>query len=141
MASVPPNTPTDANARVPTILVVEDEAFVRFYTADLLRDHGFRVLEAAEGSEALAMLDGEQPVDLVFSDITLPGDVDGFGLAQRLRKRAPNIPVILTSGRYSEAAARQVCQDELFLAKPYDISELLSCIHALLTDLSPGHAP
>ncbi len=102
------------------------------YISDSLRDCGFEILEASDGPEALTMLNAEMPIDLVFTDITLPGQPDGFGLAQWVRAQKPATPVILTSGRYDVNAARKLCKDEPFFVKPYDISELAACIRTLL---------
>ena len=91
---------------------------VRAAISDNLRDAGFSVVEAASADEALAYLGAAgQRVDLVFTDIQMPGRLDGIGLARRLRARDPALPVVLTSGR---AVLPEDLDGALFLPKPYD---------------------
>src|ERR1700690_3128346 len=87
-----------------TVLVVEDEMMVRQPIAEYLRDCGYNVLEAADASEAIALLGSDQ-VDVVFSDVRMPGRMDGFGLARWLRQNHPDVSVLLTSG-WTGASAR-----------------------------------
>lgn len=81
-----------------TILVVEDDAQVRAVTCARLQRLGYRVLEAPDGPSALALLESGEHVDLVFSDIVMPGGMSGFDLMGALEARAPHLPVLLTSG-------------------------------------------
>ena len=111
----------------PTILVVEDDVLVRSLVASYLRDCGFDVIEANGADEAIRVLQAEVPVELVFSDIQMPGSMDGFGLAQWVRRERPWLKVILTSG-----AARAAQDMGPILAKPYDHAELERHIRSLL---------
>jgi CheY-like chemotaxis protein len=107
------------------ILVVEDEELVRDFTVDLLSDCGYVVLAAANGREALAMLDGETKIDLLFTDIVMPGDLDGFALAREAKRRRPLLPVLYTSGYTDRFGASDV--GETFgpiVAKPYRLDQL-----------------
>src|SRR3978361_1719325 len=81
-----------------TVLVVEDELMVRMPIAEYLRDCGYNVLEAASASEAIAAVAAEGPVSVVFSDIRMPGKMDGVGLAEWFHANYPDVPVLLTSG-------------------------------------------
>src|SRR3546814_7896167 len=81
----------DLEPTMPRVLVAEDDTLVRIAIAEALRDAGFRVMEAASADEALAYLEAAERVDLVFSDIQMPGSLDGFGMARRLRGRPPEI--------------------------------------------------
>ncbi|MGH8175255.1 MAG: response regulator [Steroidobacter sp.] len=104
-----------------TVLVVEDEVFVRMVISDYLRDCGYRVIEAAHADEALIVLQHvEIDVDVVFSDIEMPGSIDGFGLSKWLRANRPTIDVIL-AGSVSRAAnaAAELCESGS-LPKPYE---------------------
>ena len=75
-----------------TVLVVEDEVLIRVVIADYLRECGYRVYEAVNASEALAMLQApEVSVDIVFSDVEMPGDMDGLGLARWVRANKPSV--------------------------------------------------
>ena len=117
----------------PTILVVEDDVLIRSVVAGYLRDCGFDVIEANGADEAIRMLQAEVRIDVVFSDIQMPGSMDGFGLAQWVRRERPSLRVILTSGavRMTEAAG-DPARDGPFLAKPYDHAELERHIRTLL---------
>ena len=104
-----------------TILVVEDEVFVRMVIAEYLRRCGYKVIEAANTDEALVLLQHlEVAIDIVFSDIEMPGSAGGFELAKWIRERRPDIDVILT-GNVSRAAdaASELCESGP-LPKPYD---------------------
>jgi CheY-like chemotaxis protein len=123
-----------ADERVPALLIVEDEVLIRLSVADYLRDCGFKVFEAADAREALDILATETAVDLVFSDVALPGGMDGFALAQKIRVERPGLPVVLASGDSRKAAiARDLCENEPFFAKPYDIEQVVRHIRALIT--------
>lgn len=81
-----------------TVLVVEDEQMVRMPIVEYLRDCGYHVVEAGDAKEAIAAADAEASVNLVFSDVCMPGKMDGFGLAEWFRSHHPEVPVLLTSG-------------------------------------------
>jgi DNA-binding NtrC family response regulator len=117
---------------MPTVLVVEDEVLIRLHVADYFRDCGFQVLEAADGSEALRILQGDTPVHAVFSDVTLPGEPDGFALARWIRDHRPGLPVILTSGEVTAAHATKARRNEPFFAKPCDYDAVAAHIRAAL---------
>jgi CheY-like chemotaxis protein len=112
----------------PVVLVVEDDVLLRLVTAGSLREAGFEVLEAANSAEAMLVL-ASMPVDAVFSDIDMPGKMDGLALAQWMRQRRLDTKIILTSG-----VARALGGAEeygSFLAKPYadtDVEHLLRSV-------------
>jgi CheY-like chemotaxis protein len=117
----------------PTILVVEEDVLVRNVVAAYLRECGFDVIEANGADEAIRVMEAEVRVDIVFSDIQMPGSMDGFGLAQWVRRERPWLKVILTSGAARTArAAGDLCEDGPILAKPYDHAELERHIRTLL---------
>ena len=125
-----------AGAMAKTILVVEDEVLVRMNIADHLREQGFIVLEAATAEEARSVLLAGVQIDLVFSDIMMPGAIDGAGLADWLVTHNPNVPIILASGVESvldEAAARH-SQVKRVMVKPYDQNSLAAEIVKILSD-------
>ena len=115
----------------PTVLVVEDEILIRLHVSDFLRDCGYNVLEATDGSQALGMLQADAPVDIVFTDVTLPGETDGFALAQWIRERKPTLPVVLTSGKATRDALE--IGGLKFFPKPCDYSEVERYIRTLLS--------
>jgi CheY-like chemotaxis protein len=128
-SETPPGAPF-ARAR-PCILVVEDELLIRTMVADELREEGYDAIEACDAGEALTVLQSLVRVDLVFSDVRMPGEVDGLGLMAIVRTSFPALPVILTSGHLEAdiALADGACR---FLGKPYQFAALLGAVrHAL----------
>src|SRR6202012_5184066 len=83
----------------PAVLVVEDEALVRMYAADVLEDAGYEVIEAGNAEQALAQLEARPDIEGMFTDINMPGDMDGFALPREVFRRRPDVHLILTSGR------------------------------------------
>lgn len=115
----------DIYAGVPAILVVEDEPVIRMDVADGLREFGFKVYEAGDGHEALQIL-AKTPVNIVFSDIQLPGGLDGFDIARHVRAKLPGVPVILTSGFVrADSAPSDMADVAPLVAKPYDLHKLV----------------
>ena len=118
----------------PTVLVVEDEVLSRLAMSEHLRDCGFQVIEAANGVEAQQLILAGLKVDLVFSDITMPGGVDGIDLALWLMVHCEAAKVILTSGLPdSLAKAQSACNQVLeFVPKPYSHAAVAKRIRELL---------
>jgi CheY-like chemotaxis protein len=128
--------PSSAAASSQTILVVEDEVLIRLELADYLRACGYRVLEASSAEEAMTVMQTEHRVDLVFSDVQMPGPTDGFGLARWIRANRPGVKVILTSGvARSAALAGELCDEGPLEAKPYDPQRLLERIRRTLAQV------
>jgi two-component system, response regulator PdtaR len=121
--------------RAARILVVEDEALIRVLVAEELRLEGFSVIEAGRADEALTYIKAGEQVDLVFSDIRMPGSLDGLQLAEILRDRYPDIHVILASGN---VPTRHVGIVEAFVPKPYDVTQTIALMSAILAQKSPG---
>ena len=115
-----------------TVLVVEDEIFIRMAISEYLRSCGYKVIEAASGDEALVVLQHtEIRVDVVFSDIEMPGATDGFALARWIRSNRPGLDVILVGSppRAADAAA-ELCVSGPY-PKPYEPQALLDHIRRL----------
>ncbi len=108
-------TPAHQGAVTATVLVVEDDFLVRLCAADALSDAGYNVLQAASGPDALRLIE-DGPVDVVFTDINMPGAFDGAGLARRVRHRWPEVALVITSGR---GCPEEDLGDACFLPKPY----------------------
>jgi CheY-like chemotaxis protein len=125
-----PDRLSSAKSRAPTMLVVEDEALVCMPIAEFLRDCGFNVLAAADADEAIGLVDAGDPVDVVFSDVRVPGGKDGFALVRRIRDHHPQTPVLLTSG-YNTARDAGVAGLRV-LAKPYFQAQVLDRLRHLL---------
>ena len=126
----------DESHRGRTILLVEDEPLLRFYTAELLRDMGYVVLEAANGDAALALVFGGHALDLVITDICMPGSLDGVALAGLIKARLPKLPVVLLS---SCRLPKERHPADRFLAKPCPPRQLSSTVAEMLgTDAKPA---
>lgn len=114
-----------------TILVVEDEFLIRFMLADSLREFGYQVLEAANGDEGFEILISGQVIDLIVTDVRMPGAIDGMELTRRSKLLAPARPVIVCSADLFKSQSRPA--DE-FLAKPYTIEALAGLTARLIGD-------
>ena len=115
------------------VLLVEDDDAVAAGVGHMLDDLGYRHVRVANAAEALAMLDKDARFDLVFSDMVMPGEMDGLGLAQEVRRRMPATPVLLTTG-FSEAASAATGEAFRLLPKPYGIDSLAEALTATLAE-------
>lgn len=124
----------DNRSESPTILVVEDDVLIRLAVSDYLRGCGYRVVEAGSADDAIEVLTkSDARIDVVFTDVSMPGSLSGFGLAQWVRRERPDVRVILTSGITRTAdEARDLCAHGPLMAKPYDHGEVERQIRALL---------
>jgi CheY-like chemotaxis protein len=114
-----------------TVLVVEDEGLVRLDAAETLRDAGFAVVEAANAEQALAVVARDESVDLMFTDINMPGPMDGLELARRVSRLRPRIHLLLTSGKVRPTRA-QIPDDGAFIPKPYSPEAVTRAVSAML---------
>ena len=112
-----------------TILVVEDDVLTRMAVSDELREHGYSVIEAATGDEALCELQGPTRVDLLLTDMRMPGAVDGCGLARHVRAALPFVKIVMVSGQAPEADAHDTLDG--YLAKPVAPGHLASYLLTL----------
>ena len=117
--------PAQRSGQGETVLVVEDNPDVRAVAVALLEQLNYRTCAVEGAREALAVLDAGEPIDLVFTDVMLPGDVDGLALARAVQEKFPNMPVLLTSGYAKALAGRHGLP---ILRKPYQISALSEAI-------------
>jgi DNA-binding response OmpR family regulator len=126
MGSVPAAGKTEAALKSPTVLVVEDEVLIRLAIADYLRECGFGVIEAVSAAEALIILQEAQlAIDVIFTDVNLPGEMNGFGLARWARSNKPGAKVIITSGvEHKTEELGGLCDDGALVSKPYDHREV-----------------
>jgi CheY-like chemotaxis protein len=132
---VGPSSPKNGNGakRKSTVLVVEDEVLTRLAIADYLRKNNYRVLEASTGEEAQTILRAGEPIEVVFSDVSMPGRLNGFELANWIRGEYPGVRMLLTSG--ADHLARQPGYGQVdgpVLAKPYVFEAVLAHINRLL---------
>ena len=113
------------------VLVVEDELFVRLMAVDMLESAGYIVREAGTADEALSLLEsGERPVDVMFTDVKMPGSMDGLKLASRVRDLWPDISIIVTSGHVMLPDLDDRTR-AAFLPKPYRASALLEQVASI----------
>ena len=115
------------------VLVVDDEAVLRFIASDVLEDHGFRVLEAEDAKAALRVLADHPDVKVLFTDVNMPGALDGLDLAREAHVRWPAMKLVVTSGR-PKPADRDIPDDGRFVAKPYSPDSLVSEIRKALAN-------
>ena len=113
------------------ILVVEDEMIVRLIGSDTLIDAGYEVVEAASADEALQILERHGDVEVLFTDIRMPGSMNGLELARVVHERWPAVKILVTSGDTFPASSA-IADDGRFLAKPYSTERLRSEIDVLL---------
>lgn len=113
----------------PTVLIVEDEPLIREIVAAEFADAGYRVLEAEDDREALGHLGGGAVIDLLFTDIRLPGDLDGWEIARQARELRPDLPVFYATG-FSVDTPRLVAGGQFF-RKPYAPVTIIAAARAL----------
>lgn len=114
----------------PTVLLVEDDAFTRMTGVDMIEQAGFEVIEAANADEALALL-AASPVSLLFTDVDMPGSMDGLALAGEVHRRWPAIRLVVTSGHHHLGAA-DIPDAGTFLRKPYRPEQVVAEIRQQL---------
>lgn len=111
------------------VLVVEDDDMVRLTTVDFLESCGYLVLEAENAVKAMAWFD-RQAIDLMFTDVQMPGEMDGIALTEWARTHYPQVPVLVTSGVAAELARYAA---GLMMAKPYDLDAVHARIQTALS--------
>jgi CheY-like chemotaxis protein len=120
------------NACLSSVLLVEDNEEVAALVREMFLELGYEVTRVASAKAALGALANGRRVDIVFSDIMMPGDMDGLELAREIHMRRPNLPIVLTSG-YTQRALREAeAQGLRILRKPYRIEQLAHTITAAL---------
>ena len=132
--SLMPHAVDDSPAGTAQVLVVEDDDEVAALTVEMIHQLGYDTTRVASAEAALGALADRRSVDIVFSDVMMPGSMNGVELAQEIRRRRPNLPVLLTSG-YAEAACRKAGAQKIkIIAKPYRIDELRDALAAVRQD-------
>ena len=111
----------------PHVLVVEDEFFSRLHAINLVEAAGYKAIEASNADEAIAILESRKDIRIVFTDIDMPGSMDGLKLARAVRDRWPPIELILTSGHF-DVPEDKIPERGLFFSKPYGDREIVSTL-------------
>jgi CheY-like chemotaxis protein len=114
-----------------TVLVVEDDEILRMCTANVVADAGFMTVEAANADEAIAILEGRSDIALVFTDIQMPGSMDGLELARTVHDRWPAIKIILVSGRV-ELSERDRPAKSRFFQKPFAVKQMIEGLQDMI---------
>jgi CheY-like chemotaxis protein len=120
-----------AGRRRPVVLVVEDETLLRWHAVAMIEEAGFDVIEAANAAEAISLLEARTDIRVIFTDIQMPGSIDGLRLAHLVRNRWPPIRIIATSGQL-RLRDDELPQGGLFLPKPYTLAEITGTLHEIL---------
>jgi two-component system, response regulator PdtaR len=114
---------------IPAILIVENEALVRLSGVGTFADAGFRVIEANNGDDALGLLEADSDVQLLFTDVRIPGNINGLALAQEVHDRWPHIGIMVVSGQsIPETVLPPGCR---FLRKPYSPESAIRHAHEM----------
>ncbi len=118
----------------PVVLVVEDELLLRMDAVDMIAGAGFDVVEAVDADQAIEILEGRQDIAVVFTDIQIPGSMDGLKLARAVRGRWPPIKIVATSGHIGLNES-DLPEGGRFLSKPYSSVELRGVLRDLTGDV------
>lgn len=118
------------------VLVVEDETLIRMDAADMIRALGFDVMEAADADRAIGLLESVPDITVLFTDVQMPGSMDGLALASVARDRWPPISLLITSGQSGPPAGDMMPARAQFISKPYSALQLKDQLHSLAR-----HAP
>jgi two-component system, response regulator PdtaR len=126
-----PVLPPDITETPLAVLIVEDEFLVRWAAAEFLRERGYTVIEATNVADAISIFELGTHVDIVFSDINMPGGQTGHALAEWLDRNHPNVPLLLTSGSATEADKVGTTPKRRFIVKPYELGEVSAHIESM----------
>ena len=117
-------------AQRPVVLIVEDQILLRMNAIDMIEEAGFEVVEAGNADEAILILESRTDIRVVFTDIQMPGSMDGLKLAAAVRGRWPPIKIIATSGHYVMREG-DLPAGGVFLPKPYTLERVATMLHKL----------
>jgi CheY-like chemotaxis protein len=124
------NAPMTSVSKRAVILIVEDELLIRMNAVEMIEE-AFEVVEAASADEAIAILEGRLDITVVFTDIQMPGSMDGLKLAVAVRDRWPPIKIVATSGQV-KLGPDDLPEGERFLPKPYSPAEIMKTLRELI---------
>jgi PAS domain S-box-containing protein len=142
-SQLPSSDNLEAAGGTETILCVEDDASVRTYVVAQLESLGYKVLAASNAAEAVAIVDGGADFDLLFTDLVMPGKMNGKQLAERMRLRRPSLRVLFTSGYTDHTIIRdgRIMRDVFFLPKPYRRPQLARMVRRSLDAPPVAYVP
>jgi CheY-like chemotaxis protein len=113
------------------VLVVEDEMLLRMRAVDMVEEAGFTSVEAVDADQAVAILESRSDIALLFTDIQMPGSIDGLKLAHAVRKRWPPIKIILVSGQL-KLADLELPADSRFFGKPLEAKVMIAQMRSMI---------
>ena len=119
--------PWGDSLKTPAVLIVEDEPLVRLDAVRAIEDAGFEVIEAANADEAIRILENRGDIRVVFTDVHMPGSIDGLKLAHAVRNRWPPIKIIVASG-HGLVSEQDLPKGGRFFAKPYNSTQITDTI-------------
>jgi two-component sensor histidine kinase/CheY-like chemotaxis protein len=122
---------TIASIAVPNVLIVEDEMVLRMRAVDIVEDAGFRAVEAVNADQAISILESRSDISLLFTDIQMPGSMDGLKLAHAVHDRWPGIKIILVSGQVNPSEAERPT-DSRFFGKPLSVEQMITELQAMV---------
>jgi CheY-like chemotaxis protein len=115
----------------PVVLVVEDEPLLRILAVEVVEEAGFTAIEASDADEAVALLESRTDIALVFTDINMPGSMDGLKLAHAVRNRWPPIKILVVSGKQPFQSS-DLPSNSCFVSKPYQASALVEELRSII---------
>lgn len=115
----------------PTVLIVEDEMLLRMRAVDIVEDAGFTALEAVNADDALALLESRSDIELLFTDVQMPGSMDGLKLAYAVHERWPSIKIILVSGQMTLTESDRPTHSRFF-GKPLEVQQMISQLQEMI---------
>jgi two-component system, response regulator PdtaR len=125
-----------ANKPAPVILVVEDDPFLRMLAVEFVNEAGFETLEARDADQAVAILESNSNISVLFTDINMPGSMDGLQLAHIVSNRWPAIEILIASGHVRLRQA-DLPPNGRFLGKPYHAEAMIADLHSLVGRVAP----
>ena len=124
-----------SQSKRPVVLIVEDEFLLRMNAVEMIEAAGFEAIEAANADEAIEILESRRDITVVFTDIQMPGSMDGLKLARAVRGRWPPIKIVATSGLV-HVREDQLPEGGRFLSKPYSPDQLVRTLRELTTPVA-----
>jgi CheY-like chemotaxis protein len=122
---------SSAGKASPIVLVVEDEPLLRMLAVEVVEEAGFVALEARDADEAVILLESRADISLLFTDINMPGSMDGLNLAHAARDRWPPVKILLVSGKL-QLQPSELPSNTFFVRKPYQASALIEKLRAMV---------
>ena len=117
-------------AKRPIVLVVEDDFLLRMDAVDIVRDAGFEAVDAANADDAIAIIEANPNIHVVFTDVQMPGTMDGLKLARFIKDRWPPIKIVATSGRL-RVSENDLPEGSIFVPKPYTPAQIIRTLREL----------